>query len=84
MIKSVSSAAPEHPSTDRQACIWQVRAVPEEKGSAEALRLISDLLTADSILVVCGDTVTDVNLRVCPRHAFCFSDHKDQHLFCLA
>lgn len=41
----------------------QVRAVPEEKGSAEALRLISDLLTADSILVVCGDTVTDVNLR---------------------
>ena len=53
----------------------QVKAVAEDKGTAEALRQIADLLTADSIIVISGDTVTDVNLRVRLWSTICFCDH---------
>lgn len=40
----------------------EVTAVPEDSGSADALRSVADRLTSDDVLVVSGDVVTDVAL----------------------
>ena len=46
------------------ALLGQVKSVSEDKGTADVLRQISDATTADSLVVVSGDTVTDIGLQV--------------------
>eukprot|EP00793_Prasinoderma_coloniale_P003133 PRCOL_00006600-RA len=61
--KSVSAYVSERARTDKDKQQVEVIAMPEECGSAEALRRVGGKLHAGEVIVVGGDVVTGVSLR---------------------
>ena len=64
MLPTQSAACLLRCTPDRVYVLAQIKTVSEDAGTVEALKQVLESTTADSIIVLCGDTVTDINLQV--------------------
>ena len=52
-------------------CLEQVKSVPEDSESAEALRAVAEDITGENIVVMSVDLITDVRLEVSSNDPSC-------------